>query len=434
MADLPHLLFLVHRIPYPPTKGDKVRSHNLLKFLAKRYRVHLGAFVDDEADLQHAGALQELCESCHLISLNPATARIRSASGFLTGEPLTLPYYRSASMQKWVDEVLTSKPVKAIVVFSAAMAQYVPPDEASSGSVAGSIRRIADLVDVDSDKWGQYAGSQPWPYSAVYRRESRTLLKFEREVANRFDATIFVSAAEAGLFRKLAPEAADKIWHVNNGVDCDYFSPERAYANPYAETELVLVFTGAMDYWPNVDAVSDFARRIFPRIREAQSAAVFCIVGARPTAEVTGLADLPGVRVTGGVPDIRPYLAHAKAAVAPLRMARGVQNKVLEAMAMGKAVLASPQAAEGVDAQCGTELLVASEAAEFVRLGLQLLNNENSSAIGNAGRSRMLRSYAWDEGLSKLETLLSEDASTLRADRGDRRVGVQDRTASRQVQ
>jgi sugar transferase (PEP-CTERM/EpsH1 system associated) len=393
------LLFLVHRIPYPPTKGDKVRSYNLLKYLVGRYRVHLGAFVDDAADMEHAPALRELCEECHLVRLNPALARVKSLLGLATGEALTLPYYRSASMSRWVQQVMGTTPVDGVLVFSSAMAQYAMS--------ATHVPRVADLVDVDSDKWRQYAATQPWPYSVIYRRESRALLRYEREIARGFDATVFVSAAEAALFRQLAPEAADKVWHVNNGVDADYFSPERAYANPYGDSQRVLVFSGAMDYWPNVDAVVSFARDVFPAIRRGLPDARFYIVGARPAADVAKLAELPGVSVTGAVPDMRPYLAHAKLAVAPLRMARGVQNKVLEAMAMAKPVLASPQAAEGIEANLGSELLVAGDEAAFVRQAIRLLEHDDVAAIGAAARARVLASYAWKTSLSRFEQLLA---------------------------
>ncbi|MEO8133050.1 MAG: TIGR03087 family PEP-CTERM/XrtA system glycosyltransferase [Betaproteobacteria bacterium] len=400
----PHLLYLVHRIPYPPTKGDKVRSCNLLKFLASRFQVHLGAFVDDEADWQHAAALKELCVECHLVRLNPVVAKARSLLGLASGQPLTLPYYRNAGMQRWVREVLRSVPIQGILVFSAAMAQYVMSAE--------GVHRVADLVDVDSDKWRQYALTQAWPYSAIFRRESRTLLEYERHIASRFDATVFVSADEAGLFRQLAPEVSAKVWHVSNGVDSDYFSPERTYANPYSQGDTVLTFTGAMDYWPNIDAVAWFAREVFPGIRRRLPAARFCIVGSRPAAEVTRLAGLPGVTVTGSVPDIRPYLAHASLAVAPLRIARGLQNKVLEAMAMAKPVLASPQAAEGIEAQPGKELLIAVDDADFVRQALQLLETGGGGSIGISARSRVVAFYSWERTLGQLEELLSRDLRT----------------------
>ena len=403
------LLFLAHRIPYPPTKGDKVRSYHLLKYLAGRYRVHLGAFVDDESDFAYAGALRELCEECHLVRLNPKLAKVKSLVGLVSGEALTLPYYRSASMHRWVSQVLRATPVQGVLVFSAAMAQYVM---SSSG-----VPRVADLVDVDSDKWRQYAATQRWPYSAIYRRESRALLRYERQIARHFDATVFVSAAEAGLFRQLAPEAADKVWHVNNGVDTDYFSSRRTYANPYGDSKRVLVFTGAMDYWPNVDAVVSFAHAAFPAIRRELPDAEFYIVGARPTPEVQRLAELPGVSVTGAVPDIRPYLAHATLAVAPLRIARGVQNKVLEAMAMAKPVLASPQAAEGIEARVGQELLVAVDDTEFAREAVRLLEADNAAAVGVAGRARVLVSYAWESSLSRFEQLLTSGVRSAAEDR-----------------
>lgn len=393
-----HLLFLAHRIPYPPTKGDKVRSYHLLKYLAGRYRVHLGAFVDDAADLEHVGVLRELCEECHLVRLRPVLAKARSLVGLITDEPLTLPYYRSTSMLRWVNEVLRTTPLQGVLVFSSAMGQYVI-------SAAG-VRRVADLVDVDSDKWRQYAATQFWPYSAIYRRESRALLRYERRIARHFDATVLVSAAEARLFRELAPEAANKVWHINNGVDCEYFSADPNYANPYGANEQPIVFTGAMDYWPNVDAVVWFARSVFPGIRRRCASATFCIVGARPAPAVRRLAELPGVTVTGAVPDIRPYLVHARFAVAPLRLARGVQNKVLEAMAMEKPVLASPQAAEGIEARVGIELRVAADATEFVRQALDLLEHDHA-ALGAAGRARVLESYAWDKSLNRFETLLT---------------------------
>jgi sugar transferase (PEP-CTERM/EpsH1 system associated) len=391
------LLFLAHRIPYPPTKGDKVRSYNMLKYLASRYKVYVGAFVDDPADFEHADALRAMCEACHLVKLSPVLAKMKSLTGLVAGEALTLPYYRNASMRQWVDNLLRTTPVERVLVFSASMAQYVMQ--------AQNLCRVADLVDVDSDKWRQYAATQRWPYSAIYRRESAALLRYERQIASKFDSTVFVSLPEAQLFRQLAPESASRVGHVNK-----YFSPDRVYTSPYSEGERVLVFTGAMDYWPNVDAVVTFAHEAFPKILSQDTGARFYIVGTRPVAEVQRLAKLPGITVTGAVPDIRPYIAHARLAVAPLRLARGIQNKVLEAMAMAKPVIASPQAAEGIEAQIGRELIVA-EGAELVRQVLQLLQQNGGTEIGVAGRARVLASYSWESSLSRFEQLLSSDKS-----------------------
>src|SRR6185437_3003522 len=346
------LLYLVHRIPYPPDKGDKIRSYHLLKHLSEHYRIHLGAFIDEEKDWKYLDKVKNLCsgETC-FANLNPKAARLRSLSGLFSGQPLTLPYYWDGGLQTWVDSVLETRPIRNILVFSSAMAQYV--------NHTGPIRRIIDFVDIDSDKWLQYSATKTWPMSWIYRRESRLLLSYERKVAKDFDSAPFVSEIEANLFKQLAPEAATKVTYFNNGVDADYFSPQNIYPNPYPAGIEALVFIGAMDYWANVDAVEWFARSIFPAIRAQLPEIEFHIVGARPVAEVMALTVLPGVTVTGSVPDVRPYLAHASLAVAPLRIARGIQNKVLEAMAMEKIVIASPQAVEGINAARGQELLVA---------------------------------------------------------------------------
>jgi sugar transferase (PEP-CTERM/EpsH1 system associated) len=181
-------------------------------------------------------------------------------------------------------------------------------------------------------------------------------------VARDYDASLFVSAPEAELFRTLAPESSAKIGHFSNGVDTDYFSPDTGHANPYAAGERALVFTGAMDYWPNVDAVQWFCDEVFPVLRQRVPDLRFYIVGSRPAPAVQALGQREGVTVTGTVPDVRPYIAHAAVAVAPLRIARGIQNKVLEAMAMATAVVVSPQALEGIDAEPGSELLLAEDA------------------------------------------------------------------------
>jgi len=394
------LLFLTHRLPYPPNKGDKIRSFHLLSHLSRHYRVHLGTFVDDEADWQHVDTTQSFCGESYFARLNPSAARLRSLSGLLTGQALTLPYYRNAGLQHWVNDLLAHHHVKRVLVFSSAMAQYVRQ--------ADGMRRVIDFVDVDSDKWNQYAESKRWPLSWLYRREGKLLLRHEREVAKEFDASLFVSREEAELFKQFAPESADKTSYFSNGVDTDYFSPDREYPNPYPEGEQALVFTGAMDYWPNVDAVRWFALEIFPAVHAAFPRTRFCIVGSRPTAVVRELARLPGITVTGTVADIRPYLAHAGLAVAPLRMARGLQNKVLEAMAMAKTVVASPQAAEGIQAAQGHELHVAANAREFGQVILTLLAETTCDQMGKAARARILADYDWESSLAQVDTLLAE--------------------------
>jgi sugar transferase (PEP-CTERM/EpsH1 system associated) len=238
--------------------------------------------------------------------------------------------------------------------------------------------------------------------SWLYRYEARQLLRYERQVARDYDASLFVSAPEAELFRSLAPESSPKIGHFSNGVDTDYFSPDQAHANPYGAGERALVFTGAMDYWPNIDAVKWFAAEVFPAVRQRFPEARFYIVGSRPSPAVQALAQQDGIVVTGTVPDVRPYIAHAAVAVAPLRIARGVQNKVLEAMAMATPVVVSPQALEGIDAVPGSELVLADEPAAFADACAALLAGQDSAsaAIGRAARAKVQRQYSWSSNLA----------------------------------
>jgi sugar transferase (PEP-CTERM/EpsH1 system associated) len=397
------LLYLVHRIPYPPNKGDKIRSYHLLKHLSQRYKVHLGTFVDDERDWEYVAKVKEFCSETCFIRLNSTTSRLYSLPWLLTDRPLTLPYYFDRGMQQWVDHLLGTRSIRNVVVFSSGMAQYV--------ECRPSVHRIIDFVDIDSDKWKQYAATKSWPLSQVYQRESRLLLDYERRIAQDFNSAAFVSEAEADFFRRLAPESANRITYFNNGVDADFFSPRTDYPCPYADRDApVIVFTGAMDYWANVDAVDWFARAIFPAVRAVIPHAVFCIVGARPTDKVTILGNIPGVTVTGAVSDVRPYLAHASLSVAPLRIARGIQNKVLEAMAMEKVVVASPQAMEGIHATVNQELFVASNEADFAREVIALSGSDQKMKIGRAARSRVLKDYSWSESLGRMDALLARSA------------------------
>jgi len=397
------LLYLVHRIPYPPNKGDKIRSYHLLKYLAQSYKVHVGAFIDDEDDWQHAQTLAELAGGeVKLLPLNPRWATLKSAYGLLSGEALTLPYYRDARMQSWVDKIVAQCPKAVALVYSSSMAQYLLRYK--------QLRRVIDFVDIDSDKWRQYAEKKSWPMSWIYRREARKLFDYEQRITQAFDASTFVSEAEAELFKQLAPQCADKVYGFSNGVDTEYFSPEHAFPSPYAADEIAVVFTGAMDYWANVDAVTWFANEVWPLLRRTHPVARFYIVGSSPTPAVQALAKQDGIVVTGSVPDTRPYIAHAKLAVAPLRIARGIQNKVLEAMAMGKPTLVTPQALEGISARPGQEVLLANNAVTFVKIIDEIMNGAYPG-MGALARERVLLDFSWAAHLCIVEKLLKTNGS-----------------------
>jgi sugar transferase (PEP-CTERM/EpsH1 system associated) len=288
--------------------------------------------------------------------------------------------------------------IDAVVVFSSSMAQYARDFK---------VPVLVDFVDVDSAKWTDYAGAHRWPLSWLYRREGEKLLAFERGLAQRSARSFFVTEKEADLFRRLAPECAPRVEVMSNGVDAGYFAPEASRASPFAAGELAVVFTGAMDYWPNVDAVTWFALDMLPRLRERWPGLRFHIVGRSPNDAVRALAS-DAVSVSGTVPDVRPYLQHAAVVVAPLRLARGLQNKILEAMAMGRPVVAAQECAEAIGAEPGRELVAAADADTFVHAVSALLAEpQRAAALGTAGRHRVLLDYSWDAHLSSLDRHLA---------------------------
>jgi sugar transferase (PEP-CTERM/EpsH1 system associated) len=316
----------------------------------------------------------------------------------LTGEALTLPYFRSRELHQWVKHVVWRERIERAVVFSSPMAQYVLD--------LPSVRTLVDFVDLDSAKWDEYARRRPWPVSALYRREARRLLAFEKRVAARAEASLFVTREEARLLSEAAPECANRIVAIENGVDSEYFSPAHVLESPFAADEHPIVFTGTMDYWPNVDAVAWFAREVLPQIRRHDARARFHVVGMNPSSQVRALQS-DAVSVAGRVNDVRPYLGHAQAVVAPLRVARGIQNKVLEAMAMGRPTVVTSACAAVLTARQGVELEAADDAPDFAAKVLAVMDPERGDAIGRLARARILADYAWSSRFARLDDLIA---------------------------
>jgi len=393
------LLFLSHRIPFPPNKGDKVRSYHLLRHLAERYAVHLGTFIDDPADRRHLPAVEAMCASVHAVEISPAFAKLRSLTGLLSGEALTVPYYRAPRLQRWVEATVRTQHIDRCLVFCSAMAQYV---ENQPG-----LRCVVDFCDVDSAKWKQYASSRSWPSSAIFGREAERLLDYERKVARLANASVFATPAEAATFLALAPESAERVHVVECGVDSAYFRPDAARPTPFPEGEIPIVFTGAMNYWPNVDAVCWFAS-LLPRIAEQHPSVRFYVVGMNPASAVAALARDPRIVVTGRVPDVRPYLQYARLVVAPLRVARGIQLKALEAMAMARPLLISAASAQGLSGRAGVEFETANHADDFVRKAAALLADPHADALGRRARARILAERDWSRHLTGFDRLLGE--------------------------
>lgn len=394
------ILFLTHRIPYPLNKGEKIRAWHVLRYLQARGRVHLGTFIDHPDDERHAEMLAAGCASACMIRLKPRLARLRSLAGLATGQALSVRYYQDRALHDWVRQTLDQHDIGTVLAYSGPMAQYVP------AFTRRPLLRLMDLVDVDSEKWRAYGDAARWPQARIYHREARRLLAWERQVAQCFDHTLLVSSAEAALLRRLAPESAHKIDYFNLGVDSEFYSPAHHLESPYP-AGINLVFTGALDYQPNIEAVAWFAAHVLPQLQGRHPGLMFHIVGLRPVARVLALRRIPGVAVHANVPDVRPYLRHAALAVAPLWLARGVQTKVLEAMAMQKVVVITPQAFEGISAAAGRELIVASDGSEFVLNILAALANPAAMlAMGASARRRVVQDYRWDSSLQRLGRLL----------------------------
>ncbi len=406
-----NLLYLVHRLPYPPNKGDKVRSFHLLKHLMQHHRVFLGTFIDDPADEVYVDTVREICPDLHIARLHPRSAKLRSLSGLLTHQALGLRYYQNAALQAWVNQTLAQEKIDATVIFSSVMAQYL-----DAVPLAQSPPMLVDFVDVDSAKWTAYATNHHWPMSWLYRREGERLLAYERSVAAKAKRSFFVTDNETALFQGMAPECAHQVEAMSNGVDADFFAPDPTCSSPFTAasstaSEIALVFTGAMDYWPNIDAVTWFVTDILPSLMKAWPQLRFYIVGRSPSSAVLALATTHVV-VTGTVPDVRPYLQHATVVVAPLRVARGIQNKILEAMAMARPVVAAQSCVEAIDALAGTELISALSVQDFVdEISALLAAPAQATAMGIAGRQRVVQSYSWQAHLSRIDAHLNTHSS-----------------------
>ena len=387
------IAFLAHRVPYPPDRGDKIRGYHIPEYLRQRKPVHLIAFADDPRDLGHDAELSARFASHRIVKRSKSNA-VAGLQSLAQRRAASLAAFDHRDVHRAVADLIATHDIDTLYIFSSQMAQYAP---------AGFKGRVVmDFVDMDSAKFAAYADGARFPVSWVHAREARLLERHERAVAARADASLFVSEAEAALFRELT--GAQRVHAVENGIDTDFYDP-RADFTPVAEKGPLIVFTGQMDYRPNIDAAIWFARDVLPRIRAAQPDARFAIVGRRPAETVAALAELPGVIVTGEVADVRNWLGAANVAVAPLHLARGIQNKVLEAMAMALPVVATPAAAQGIDHD--DTIRVADGAEAFGEVVAALIADPAASrALGDAARARMLERYGWAARLAPLDTLL----------------------------
>ena len=395
------ILFLAHRVPFPPNRGDKIRAHHLLKKLAQLGRVHVGCFAESDEDRAGEAELAELASTYRIVDRSKPLVWA-GLEAVLAGKPVSLTAFHSPRLVKWVRETIAAQQVETIVIFSGQMGQYVPDDFAG--------RVVIDLCDVDSAKFENYAeaGERVW----LNTREGRLLAHEEERLGRRADATILISDAEAALFRaRLQFPSLVDVHAIGNGIDAEFFDPQKVSPHPDLEdgSGPHFVFTGQMDYRPNEQACLWAIEQFMPRVLQSCPDARFHIVGRNPTASLKAHDEESGVTVWGGVPDVRPFIAGADFVLAPLLIARGVQNKVLEAMAMARPVLLTPEAATGIAARDGVhwQTCKADPEAMFAQFEALWTDKDQLARMGASARAFVLEHHAWDAMLSPLEKLLA---------------------------
>jgi sugar transferase (PEP-CTERM/EpsH1 system associated) len=397
------VLYLCHRIPYPPNKGDKIRAFHQLQAIAKRHEVDVFTLADDAGDLAFQQPLSAYCRQLTVARVDPKVARLRALPFLLTRQPLTVPYFYSGELRAKVRRAVRERSYDRIFVYCSAMAQYVDS--------AWKIPVLMDFVDVDSDKWTQYATFTRFPFSAIYRREGKCLEAYEREACAKSACIVLTTAHEAELLRRIAP--GTRIHVLPNGVDTSYFDPEAVAPCRIAPT---VIFTGDMSYFPNQKAVTYFARHVLPLIQRSIPEAQFLIVGRNPSGEVLELGQARGIEVTGFVPDVRTFLARAHVAVAPFSIAAGIQNKILEAMAFGLPVVATKRTTQGLSPAVADMVDTGDTAEEMASKVVRLLRDDRlAHRMGMEGRHRVAVEYRWEQSRDRLLQLLENPTATQQA-------------------
>ena len=408
MGEGAEILFLAHRVPFPPNRGDKIRAHHLLKALAAIAPVHVGCLSESDEDRAGLADLAQIAAS-HCAPARAKPLVLAGIEAVAQGKPVSLTAFHSRRLEGWVREIIAKRPIGAIVVFSGQMGQYVPADFPG--------RVIIDLCDVDSAKFAQYAaaGERVW----LNAREARLLAREEERLGARADATILISEAEAALYRQgLQDPARVNVQVIGNGIDARLFDPATVQPHPdmVNRTGPHFTFTGQMDYRPNEQAAIWAIEHLLPALREHWASAEIHIVGRNPTPALLSLKGRAGANIWGEVPDVRPFIAASDCVIAPLMIARGVQNKVLEAMAMARPILLTPEAATGIAAHDGADWLIerADPAAMAARAAALLGDPQKTAAMGAAARAFVLESHAWPAMLAPLGALLNTSDESAR--------------------
>jgi polysaccharide biosynthesis protein PslH len=387
------ILYVCHRFPFPPKRGGKIRPFNMIRHLsASGHEVTVASLARSRDEASEGRGISSYCARFEMVEVNDSVQMARMVARLPTLTPSSMGYFYSPQLARRVRELLEEQRFDLIFVHCSSAAQYV--------ASARGVPKVLDFGDMDSQKWLEYARYKTFPFSAGYRLEGLKLEREEKRLARMFDLCTATTQAEWETLERYKL-GVPSDWFPN-GVDADYFSPT---PEPYDGDTLSCV--GRMDYYPNQEGMFDFCANVLPRVQQRRPRTKLVIVGADPTPAVRKLGDLPGVTVTGSVPDVRPYVRASAAMVAPLNIARGTQNKILEAMAMGVPVVTSPAAAGGVDAAPGEHLLVAASHEEQTQAVLRVLDDRTErQRLAAAGRARMLSHHAWPSSMRRLDAIL----------------------------
>ncbi len=414
------VLVLTHRAPYPPDRGDRIRSYHLLKLLARHFDVGLACVSDEHVTVEQKQVLSQLAGRLAIQKTNKLVSRARGAAALARGEAVTPSLFYDPKLAQTITRWHAQRPFDAVLTFCTGMMRYARllthPAYRLTEFAGSRPWHVLDLVDVDSQKWSAYAEQATGPMKWVYTKEAERLARIESGIDDRFDRISVISGAEAAVYREQFRDHPG-LSVVENGVDLEYFSPMPDVGSQ------TTVFVGVMNYKPNIEAVQWYVNEVHPLVLKKHPGATFKIVGRDPSPKVKALRHHEGVEVVGTVPDVRPYLEQAAAVVAPLQVARGVQNKVLEAMACRRAVVCSPEAATGIRALPGRHLLVAESPKMFSRYVRALMRDDHyRQQVAAAARRCVQRRYGWDKALGPMVELLGgsrKDYTTFRPQLAD---------------
>ncbi len=393
-----NILYLAHRLPYPPNKGDKLRAFHQIADLSRRHHVWCACFVDDPKDYAYVSTLRKYCHELATVRLRPRLATIRGLAGLARGKALTPSYYEHRSMHRILADWSTRITFDVVMAFSSSMAPYAIRTPCR--------RRVLDFCDLDSVKWTQLAEQAQLPLRWLYRVEGRRLAELERKWIDKADATILISHAERDQLSRDIDRR--KVHVVGNGVEVSALPTSQAQPPLSPNDSPIVGFMGVMNYQPNIEGVAWFVRRCWPIIRREIPTAQFHIVGRSPHRKVRQLANGDGVRVVGEVTDARQAVSAFDVSVAPLQVARGLQNKVLEAMACGKPVVLTRKAAEGINGLSGQHFLASDDPGEFAHAVISLLQQpQERQLMGQRAKQYVSINHQWPNELKKLELIVT---------------------------